>query len=150
MSIQYIDVSRPKEIPSSLQQVEFEKDELKIYNNYVYSILECDITANIPADYDPAAFDFTDVNFTDYIITRSYAEEDQASIWCDRVNLANDDLSIFPESPMSAHLLSTFGSYHAKFTTDPVTGKIHIKIRKASYFKNELHGSILETEQTWH
>jgi hypothetical protein len=157
MSIQYIDTSKLKEIPSSLQQVEFKKDELEVYNNYVYTILDFKISATLTCEggdwSNLKGLKDSNVKQMYHVISRSYAEEEDAKKWCDSINFSKEKISafFFPESvEMTAWLHETFGSSSASFIVDPVTQETRVIIKKALYFKNELHGSVLETEQTWH
>jgi len=155
MDIQYIDASKIKEIPSSLQKSEFKKDELEVYNNYVYTVLEFVVTATLDSEdwSDLSKIKESNVNQGRQVISRSYAEEADARKWCDSINNSNETprAFFFPESAdMISWLHGKFGSSCAMFTVDPVTFETHVMIKKATFFKNELHGSVLEKELTWH
>lgn len=124
------------------------------YDNYVYTIVEqitkivLSIGSNMNEQYHPKY----NTLGTSERVYRSYADEKQAIDFCKGRNSNAYELSLFADGETSMHdwLFETFGSSASTRVIDPVTYEIIISIRKYVYVQNELFGSALEKETTWH
>ena len=119
------------------------------YNNYVYTIVE-NIT-KIVIDNDHSQGIKYNTLGTSERVYRSYADEKQAIDFCEGRNTNSFELSVGPTgASLDSWMLETFGSCSSTRVCDPDTYEVVCSIRKYVYVQNELFGSALEKETTWH
>ena len=122
------------------------------YDNYVYTIVEqitkivLSVGNNMNERYHPKY----NTLGTSERVYRSYADVKQAIDFCKGRNSNAFELWLEGDTSMYDWLFETFGSSASTRVIDPVTYEIIISIRKYVYVQNELFGSALEKETTWH
>ena len=126
------------------------------YDNYVYTIIEhtIKVVLRVAATTEKPNGMITFSKIYDPIdrIFRSYADEQAADELCKAFMTDVIAPSTHRNTPdiLTEWVKNNLGSVNFTMGIDPVTMEYVLKVKKFEYVKNELFGSALEKEQTWH